>query len=70
MSKRSDNPGGMGGLGKQIKKMQEEMVRAQQELAEETLEVTAGGGAITVDNLAKQYLTIVLDGLTAPGRPE
>ncbi|MFF0541885.1 TetR/AcrR family transcriptional regulator [Nocardia thailandica] len=28
------------------------------------------GGAITVDNLAKQYLTIVLDGLTAPGRPE
>ncbi|MEU7630746.1 TetR/AcrR family transcriptional regulator [Nocardia sp. NPDC049220] len=26
------------------------------------------GGAITVDNLAKQYLTIVLDGLTVPDR--
>ncbi|MBF6438322.1 TetR/AcrR family transcriptional regulator [Nocardia cyriacigeorgica] len=25
------------------------------------------GGPITVDNLAKQYLTIVLDGLTVPG---
>ncbi|ONM49549.1 TetR/AcrR family transcriptional regulator [Nocardia donostiensis] len=26
-----------------------------------------GGGQITVDTLAKQYLTIVLDGLTVPG---
>ncbi|UGT65060.1 TetR/AcrR family transcriptional regulator [Nocardia asteroides] len=25
------------------------------------------GGPVTVENLAKQYLTIVLDGLTAPG---
>ncbi|MFE3442222.1 TetR/AcrR family transcriptional regulator [Nocardia sp. NPDC059180] len=25
------------------------------------------GGPVTVDNLAKQYLTIVLDGLTVPG---
>ncbi|WP_345493645.1 TetR/AcrR family transcriptional regulator [Nocardia callitridis] len=28
-----------------------------------------GGGTITVDNLAKQYLTIVLDGLTASRAP-
>ena len=41
--------GGMGGgmLG-QIQKLQQEMVKAQEALADETLEVTAGGGAITI----------------------
>lgn len=41
--------GGMGGgmLG-QIQKLQQEMAKAQEALAEETLEVTAGGGAITI----------------------
>ncbi|WP_416564522.1 TetR/AcrR family transcriptional regulator [Nocardia testacea] len=29
-----------------------------------------GGGSITVDTLAKQYLTIVLDGLTVPGHTD
>lgn len=29
-----------------------------------------GGGSITVETLAKQYLTIVLDGLTVPGRTD
>ncbi|WP_051161425.1 TetR/AcrR family transcriptional regulator [Nocardia brevicatena] len=29
-----------------------------------------GGGAITVDTLAKQYLTLVLDGLTVPGHTD
>ena len=38
----------MGGLGKQLQQMQEEMVKAQEELEKETLEVTAGGGAITI----------------------
>lgn len=38
----------MGGLGKQLQQMQEEMVRAQEELEKETIEVTAGGGAITI----------------------
>jgi len=32
----------------QIQKLQEEMVKTQEALGEETLEVTAGGGAITV----------------------
>lgn len=41
-------PGGMGNLAKQIQKMQEDMVKAQEELADETLEVTAGGGMVTV----------------------
>ena len=41
--------GGMGGgmLG-QIQKLQSDMVKAQEALADETLEVTAGGGAITI----------------------
>lgn len=47
MSKRSDL-GDLMGLGKQIKQMQKDMVRAQKELEKETLEVTAAGGAITI----------------------
>lgn len=35
-------------LLKQFQKMQEDMVKAQEALAEETLEVQAGGGAVTV----------------------
>jgi DNA-binding YbaB/EbfC family protein len=33
---------------KQIQKLQEEMTKVQDELAEETLTVTAGGGAVTI----------------------
>jgi DNA-binding YbaB/EbfC family protein len=44
--------GGMGGgnmgMMKQIQKMQEDMQKAQELLAEETLEIQAGGGAVTV----------------------
>ena len=52
--------GGLPGLGGgnlmgQLQKMQEEMAKAQEELAETVLEVTAGGGAIiiTVDGQQK-----------------
>jgi len=45
-------PMGMGGninnLMKQAQKMQQEMMKAQEELAEKTVEATAGGGAVTV----------------------
>ena len=37
-----------GGMLGQIQKLQQQMMKAQEELAEETLEVTAGGGAITI----------------------
>jgi DNA-binding YbaB/EbfC family protein len=37
-----------GGMLGQIQKLQQEMVKAQEALADETLEVTAGGGAITI----------------------
>jgi hypothetical protein len=40
--------GGMAGMAQQIQKMQQDMVKAQEELAHETLEVTAGGGMITI----------------------
>src|SRR5574342_526008 len=56
MTKR--RPGGFGGLWnmgmnpqammKQGRKMQEDMVKAREALAEETLEVQAGGGAVTI----------------------
>ncbi|MFP5503521.1 MAG: YbaB/EbfC family nucleoid-associated protein [Candidatus Sericytochromatia bacterium] len=43
-------PGGMdmGKLMKQAQKMQEAMMKAQEELAQQTVEGTAGGGAVTV----------------------
>jgi len=57
MTKR--RPGGFGGPGgnpmassqnmlKQLQKMQEDMAKAQEALAEETLEIQAGGGAVSV----------------------
>ena len=39
---------GGGGMMKQIQKLQEEMLKTQEALAEETLTVTAGGGAVTI----------------------
>lgn len=40
--------GGRGGFAQQIQKLQEEMVKTQEALGEETLTVTAGGGMIEV----------------------
>jgi nucleoid-associated protein EbfC len=37
-----------GGMLGQIQKLQQEMIKAQDALAGETIEVTAGGGAITI----------------------
>jgi DNA-binding YbaB/EbfC family protein len=39
---------GGGGMMKQFQKLQEEMAKTQAALAEETLTVTAGGGAVTI----------------------
>lgn len=50
MAKRNDGgmPGGMGGMMAQIQKMQQDMDRVRQELETETVEVSVGGGAVTV----------------------
>ncbi len=40
--------GGQGGMMQQIQKLQKQMEEAQAKLAEETVSVTAGGGAIKV----------------------
>ncbi len=47
MSKNRMQMGGGGMLG-QIQKLQQEMIKAQEALADETVEVSAGGGAITI----------------------
>jgi DNA-binding YbaB/EbfC family protein len=47
MSKNRMQLGGGGMLG-QIQKLQQDMLKAQEQLADETLEVTAGGGVITI----------------------
>jgi len=57
--------GGMPGMGnmnqmiKQAQKMQEEMLKAQAEIEEKTLEASSGGGAVTVTmNGKKELLSI------------
>ena len=43
------NPGGMkGGLAGQLQAMQQQMADAQESLGDETVEVSSGGGAVTV----------------------
>lgn len=55
MSKRKTGPamgagggGNMSGMLKQLQKMQQDMVEAQEALANETVEVSVGGGALTI----------------------
>lgn len=38
----------MGGMAQQIQKLQEEMAQAQEALGDETVEVSVGGGVVTV----------------------
>ena len=50
MKQRGGFGGGMGGSGMlgQIQKLQQDMAKAQEALADETIEVSAGGGAISI----------------------
>jgi DNA-binding YbaB/EbfC family protein len=41
-------PSGMSNLAQQIQRMQEQMIKEQEVLSNETLEVTAGGGMVTI----------------------
>ena len=69
MSKRGGFPGGMGGFGgmninslmKEAKKMQADLEKNQQELAEKEFEASAGGNAVSVKvNAQKQILDLKL----------
>lgn len=54
--------GGMGGMLKQLQKLQEEMGKTQEALGDETLSVTAGGGAIEVVITGHQHIqSITID---------
>jgi DNA-binding YbaB/EbfC family protein len=51
----------MNQMMKQVKKMQEQMMKAQEELETKTVEGTAGGGVVTVSvNGHKKVLNIVI----------
>ena len=41
-------PGNMGGMMQQLQQMQQDMEKAQTELESETVEVSVGGGALTI----------------------
>ena len=61
---KSSGLGGFGGgspmdLMAQVQKMQEEMARVQQALAEEVLEVTVGGGAVRVTITGQQEVRAI-----------
>lgn len=55
--------GGMGNMGnmmKQAQKMQQDMLKMQEELEHQEFEGTAGGGAVTVTLTGKKELTKVI----------
>ena len=54
--------GNMNDLMKQAKKMQEQMMKAQEDLANQVVEATAGGGMVTVTmNGQHELLSVKLD---------
>lgn len=59
---RGGMPGGMGNMNnmlKQAQKMQEQMVKIQEEAEEKTVEASSGGGAVTVTVSGKKQLTAI-----------
>jgi DNA-binding YbaB/EbfC family protein len=51
--------GGMGGMMQQVQKLQEDMLKTQEELGQETVEATVGGGAVSVVITGKQHIESV-----------
>lgn len=55
-------PGMGGGMAAQLQKLQEDMMATQEALGEESVEVTAGGGAITISITGHQKVeSIIID---------
>jgi len=62
--KTQSSPGSMGGMGmmQQVQQLQQQMLAAQEALAEETVTSTAGGGVITVVATGDQQIqSITID---------
>jgi len=57
--KRVRPRGGQRGMMERVQRLQEELAKAQEALAEETVTVTAGGGVITVVMTGQQRLRSV-----------
>jgi nucleoid-associated protein EbfC len=56
------NMGNMGGMMKQVQKMQKDMAKAQEQLKEKTVEGTAGGGMVKITaNGHKEIIDIKID---------
>ncbi|MCR2044284.1 YbaB/EbfC family nucleoid-associated protein [Anaerosalibacter massiliensis] len=54
--------GNMGGMMKQVQKMQKEMATLQEKLEEKEIEASAGGGAVTaIANGKKEVVSITID---------
>ncbi len=51
--------GGMGGLMKQAQKMQGRILKVQEEMAEKTIEASAGGGMVTVIANGRQEIVSI-----------
>jgi hypothetical protein len=51
--------GGMGGLMKQAQKMQNRILKVQEEMAEKTIEASAGGGLVTVIANGRQEIVSI-----------
>lgn len=51
--------GQLGGMMQKVQQLQEDMVKTQEALADETVTVTAGGGAIEITVTGQQRLTAV-----------
>lgn len=50
----------MNQMMKQVKKMQDQMLKAQEELGSKTVEGTAGGGAVTVISNGQKKITEII----------
>jgi DNA-binding protein YbaB len=53
--------GNMGKMMKQVQKMQAELARVQEELAEKTVSATSGGGVVEVTVNGKQEVQVCED---------
>ena len=57
---RASRPGGQPDMRQQIQKLQEQMLQTQEALGDETVSVTAGGGAITVVMSGHQHVEAII----------